>query len=122
MYRKFAAKALALAAIACVPPSPVEGGHRYGMSAFQQRGYAFAVQRCSGCHAVTANRTSPNPEAPSFEDIANRSEVTAASLREFLRDSHNYPEAMDFRVDEAQLNDLSDFIAAQREPDYRPVM
>lgn len=30
----------------------------------ETRGYTFARGNCSGCHAITANAASPNPEAP----------------------------------------------------------
>lgn len=87
-----------------------------------QRGLAFAEQRCAACHAVRANSTSANPESPSFEDIANRPGVTRVTLRQFLRDSHNYPDAMNFRVDAARIRDLADYIMTLRKPGYRPVM
>jgi mono/diheme cytochrome c family protein len=87
-----------------------------------RRGLLFAEQHCAGCHAVAANRASPNPESPSFEDIANRPGVSRASLQQFLRDSHNYPEAMNFRVGAAQVSDLADYIGTLRKRGYRPVM
>lgn len=86
------------------------------------RGLAFAGQHCAACHAVAENHTSPNPEAPSFEDIANRPGVTSTTLQQFLRDSHNYPEAMNFHVDQTQIADLADYIATLRKAGYRPVM
>lgn len=86
------------------------------------RGLAFAEQRCSACHAVAENRTSPNPEAPAFEDIANRPGVTPDTLELFLRDSHNYPEAMNFRVESAQIRDLAEYIATLKKAGYHPVM
>jgi len=92
------------------------------ISVSAKRGLAFAEQRCAGCHAVAANGTSPNPESPSFEDIANRPGVTAQSLHQFLRSSHNYPAAMNFRVDAARVRDLANYIATLRKPNYRPVM
>lgn len=71
---------------------------------------------------MAENHTSPNPEAPSFEDIANRPGVTSTTLQQFLRDSHNYPEAMNFHVDQTQIADLADYIATLRKAGYRPVM
>lgn len=87
-----------------------------------KRGLAFAEQRCSGCHGVTANHTSPNPESPPFEDIANRPGVTSATLQQFLRDSHNYPAVMNFRVEAGRIRDLADYIGTMKKPGYRPVM
>lgn len=85
-----------------------------------RRGLAFAQTRCSGCHAVTANETSPNPESPPFEAIANMRELTAATLRQFLSDSHNYPAAMNFTVARARIRDLSDYVLTLRRADYKP--
>ena len=85
-----------------------------------RRGLAFAQTRCSGCHAVTANETSPNPESPPFEAIANMRELTAATLRQFLSDSHNYPAAMNFTVARTRIRDLSDYVLTLRRADYKP--
>lgn len=131
MSRTLAIAALALAAGAtATQPSASEAPHATQhrtaegpvLSAGARRGLAFAQQRCSACHAVTENRISPNPEPPSFEDIANRPGVTTATLRQFLRDSHNYPEAMNFRVEPARIRDLADYIVTMKKAGYRPVM
>lgn len=90
------------------------------LSASARRGLAFAEQRCAACHAIGANRSSPNPESPSFEAIANMPGLTDATLREFLRDSHNYPAAMNFTVERARVRDLSAYILTLRRPGYRP--
>ena len=49
-----------------------------------ERGRGLAEARCAACHAVNANGTSPNPESPAFEDIANRQGLTSATLRQYL--------------------------------------
>ena len=87
-----------------------------------QRGLVFAEQRCAACHALRANGSSPNPEAPPWEDIANRAGTTRATMRTFLRDSHNYPAAMNFRVDARRIRDLADYIVTLQRPGYKPVM
>jgi mono/diheme cytochrome c family protein len=92
------------------------------LSAPARRGLAFAQQRCSGCHGVVENSSSPNPESPPFEDIANRPNVTQATLRQFLRDSHNYPAAMSFEVDPARISDLAAYIVTLKKPGYRPLV
>ena len=121
MIRKIALGTLLLAAaaagsvLALTPP-------RSAPSDAARRGQAFAEQRCAACHGVKANSPSPNPESPSFEDIANRPGVTAQTLHAFLRDSHNYPAAMNFTVEDAQLGDLAVYIETLRKPGYRPVM
>lgn len=92
------------------------------LSAAAQRGLAFAQLRCSACHGVTENRGSPNPESPPFEDIANRPGVTRSTLREFLRDSHNYPAAMNFAVEANHIRDLADYIVTMKKPGYKPAI
>ena len=71
---------------------------------------------------MTSNSTSPNPESPPFEEIANRPGLTSLTLRQFLRDSHNYPEAMDFAVERERIRDLADYIVTLKRPGYKPVM
>lgn len=89
-------------------------------SAAARRGLAFAEQRCAACHAVQANGTSANPEAPPWEDIANRPGTTAATLRQFLRDSHNFPAAMRFTVDRARIRDLAAWMMTLQHKGYHP--
>lgn len=88
----------------------------------QARGLTFAKARCSSCHGVVANGMSPNPEAPSFEDIANRAGITRSTLHQFLSNSHNYPAAMGFEVGVGQSTDLSDYVVTLKRPGYRPIM
>ncbi|WP_140420565.1 c-type cytochrome [Novosphingobium sp. B 225] len=85
-----------------------------------RKGLSFAKERCAACHGVTRNSSSPNPESPTFEDIANRPGLTAQTLREFLRDSHNFPESMQFRVERERIRDLADYIVTLRHPRYKP--
>lgn len=91
-----------------------------GRATSVQRGLALAQQHCAGCHAVAANAASPNPEAPSFEGIANAPGVTAQTLRRFLRDSHNYPAAMNFTIKPAHIRDLANYTLTLRRPGYKP--
>lgn len=116
MSRKLFSAALVLAVCAIVA-EPLAAA-----SASARRGLAFAERRCAACHAVRANGSSANPESPSFEDIANRRGVTQATLRTYLRDSHNFPEAMNFRVDARRIRDLAAYMVTLRKPDYRPIM
>ncbi len=109
-----AAIALTVCAIAAQPLAAASSSAR--------RGLAFSEQRCAACHAVRANGSSANPESPSFEDIANRHGVTQTTLRTFLRDSHNYPAVMNFRVNAGRIRDLAAYIVTLRKPDYRPIM
>ena len=86
----------------------------------QARGYAFAKTNCTGCHAITPAGTSANPEAPHFQTIANMPGLTRETLRNFLRDSHNYPAAMNFTMQRGQIRDLTAHILTLRHKDYRP--
>jgi mono/diheme cytochrome c family protein len=92
------------------------------ISGREARGLALAKSRCSGCHSVVSNGTSPNPEAPSFEDVANRAGVTRGTMRRFLSDSHNYPAAMGFKLKAPQVAELSDYMLTLQRPEYRPIM
>jgi mono/diheme cytochrome c family protein len=85
-----------------------------------QRGLAFAQANCAVCHGVSTGAVSLHPEAPTFADIANRPGVTAQTLRQFLGDSHNFPQAMNFEVDPASLDDLAAHFVTLRQDSYRP--
>jgi hypothetical protein len=41
-------------------------------------------------------------------------------LRAFLRDSHNYPAAMNFTIDRQAIGDLAAYMLTLQSPDYRP--
>lgn len=133
--RTFAGLLLTVAALAITVPGEASTRHHHGrghhahkavaqpaasLSVAEARGLAFATQRCSACHAVGVNGTSPNPESPPFQDIANRPGVTTASLRQFLSDSHNYPDAMNFRVEDSDIMDLAEYILTMKKAGYRP--
>ena len=80
----------------------------------------FVQAVCGDCHAVEAPFLSPDPQAPTFADIANQQGLTAQSLSAWLRDAHNYPEAMEFYLDEARADELAAYIVTLRNPDYEP--
>ena len=85
-----------------------------------ERGHAFAEARCSACHAITPQGISPNPESPPFDAVVNKPGITRDTLRQFLRDSHNFPGAMNFRVEPEQIDDLADYMLTLQTPGYRP--
>jgi mono/diheme cytochrome c family protein len=91
-------------------------------SASAKRGLAFATARCAGCHAVAPGQGSSNPEAPPFEAVANQRGLTGSTLRQFLRDSHSYPAAMEFEIDRAAINDLANYIITLKSENYRPAI
>ncbi len=75
---------------------------------------AFAQASCGGCHAVEDPGISPNPASPTFAEIAQRHGTTRQTLSAFLRDAHNYPEAMDFDLTPQQANALASYMMTLR--------
>ncbi|MBW8785035.1 MAG: cytochrome c [Novosphingobium sp.] len=114
----FAAVALALGASA----SAAAHRHKPVLAAPVRRGFAFAQVHCAGCHGVTAGALSPNPASPPFEAVVNTPGLTRATLRRFLRNSHNFPDAMNFTVDRAEIDDLARYMLTLRRPGYRPAI
>ena len=55
-----------------------------------------------------------------FEAVANQHGLTRATLRTFLRDSHNFPEAMQFKVERRHIDDLAAYMITLRKPGYKP--
>ena len=117
-----AAVALSAALLLAMPANVAASRSNRALPPSPQRGIAFVQQHCASCHGVTANSRSPNPESPPFEDVANKPGLTVVTLRQFLSDSHNYPEAMNFRVDARRIRDLAAYIVTLRKSDYRPIM
>lgn len=114
-------KAIVLVLIAAASAATGLSAREPGLSRSAQRGLVFAHQRCAACHGVTPNTTSPNPESPPFEDVANMPGLTQATLRRFLSDSHNFPGAMNFTVTRTQIRDLSAYIVTMKKTGYRPL-
>ena len=81
---------------------------------------AFVEAACGGCHAVAPPFLSPNPQAPGFEAIANRTGITDETLGEWLADAHNYPEVMDFDLDADQVDQIAVYMLTLRRADYQP--
>ena len=69
-------------------------------------GLLIARDKCSGCHQVGGPGDSPNPNAPPFGEIVNRPGVTPERLATWLRDGHNYPVEMGFRLEPHQVDSL----------------
>jgi mono/diheme cytochrome c family protein len=122
MPRSHAVAVLALAAaiLVALPETSGASGAGRHVPARAQRGLIFVQQHCAACHAVGANAVSPNPESPPFEDVANKPGLTLTTLRQFLSDSHNYPQAMNFTVERARIRDIAAYMLTLRKPGYRP--
>ncbi|MXP13766.1 hypothetical protein GRI44_03235 [Altererythrobacter confluentis] len=129
MTRSFAACIVALGLSACqgavsqqqpveVQPSPSQAVT--ALSGPAQAGYNLSEALCSGCHAISAGGISPNPQSPTFAMVANMPGLTEVTLRDFLRDSHNFPETMNFEVVEEDVDVLAAYIITLRQDDFRP--
>lgn len=92
---------------------------RPSSSSAQMRGSAFARTHCSQCHSIEGG-FSPRPEAPSFAAITNTPGLTDQTLEFWLRNSHNFPEIMDFAIAPEQVNDLAQYMLTLQDEDYRP--
>lgn len=82
--------------------------------------HGFVEAACGGCHSVEAYGVSPNPNSPTFADIANREGLTQETLTAWLRDAHNYPEVMDFDLEKPQVEEIAAYILSLRSKDYHP--
>lgn len=101
---------------------PPKSGDSFGAvrEPAETRGLAFGRQHCSGCHAVSAGQSSPNVEAPTFEAVVNTPGLTAATIKPWLRDSHNFPAMMNFTIDPDQIDDLAAYMMTLQRGDYVP--
>ncbi len=115
---------LAACLSACAPAQPASGSAGPVPEARPlgdaRHGQAFAAAHCAQCHATKRNTVSANPQAPPFEDIASRPGVTGDTLHQFLKDAHNFPEAMQFRLSPQDTSDLSAHFMTLRSDSRRP--
>ena len=117
---KIATPALLLASLSACQSMP--GGKTAANRDETHPALAFAQGACSGCHGVERFDLSPNQDAPPFTAIANRDGVSAASLRAWLRNAHNYPQEMDFDLDSPQVDALVEYILTLKDPAYKPTV
>lgn len=78
-------------------------------------GLRLAEARCSGCHAVTPGQVSPNSDAPPFASIVQRPGLTHSTATSWLRESHDFPEQMNFYLDHDQAEQLAAYLLTLRE-------
>ena len=89
----------------CVMASPVVAQDRES----RERGYALALQLCSGCHVVAPGQRPPTGvAAPTFRDIANRPGMNEVTLHNFLRTPHPIMPMLILSAEE--MRDVSSFI------------
>jgi len=74
-----------------------------------EKGMQYATQVCSVCHAVRDGQSkSPISKAPSFEDIANTSGMTAIALTVWFRSSH--PSMPNIRMTDEEMRNVIQYI------------
>jgi len=110
--------ALSLSALAACQPS--EGQAVSSASSMQMEGHTLAQAACSGCHSIEPFGLSPNSAAPEFPMIANRDGLTTDTLTYWLRNAHNYPEEMDFYLEDDEVGQLVDYILTLQDESYAP--
>ena len=86
----------------------------------QYRGLKFARGRCADCHSVETADASPRPSAPSFVDVANERGGDRAALEAWLRQPHDFPDAMYFEIPAENITDLAAYMAALQSEDDAP--
>ena len=87
-----------------------------------ERGLAFAQAACGGCHAVERYGALPNPDSPPFAAVVNQPGLTRETLGSWLRAAHNYPEEMEFSLEDAEVDSLVDYMLTLTDPNYRPAL
>lgn len=86
-------------------------------------GRTFALEACTGCHVVAADqRYMPvykgTPRPPDFKDIANKPNVTAAWVRDFLASLPAIPkkgQMANADLSEEQMRNVAAFIMTLRD-------
>jgi mono/diheme cytochrome c family protein len=79
-----------------------------GSAADLAAGESLADKWCAQCHAVRGNRSSSNPAAPTFSELAVEPSITEYSLRALLRSSHETMPQITFTPD--QMDDIVGYI------------
>jgi mono/diheme cytochrome c family protein len=81
-----------------------------------ERGLRLAREACAECHLVVKEAgRSTNPDAPTFEAIANTRGLTSAALTAVLRSSHSTMPNIVIKGDE--INDIVAYILSLKERD-----
>ena len=79
------------------------------------KGFTYAREVCAECHAIgRGEKSSPDPKAPSFEDIANSSGVTGISLAAMLHAVHENMPGFAMALDERD-NIIAYILSLKRE-------
>ncbi|MDX2275056.1 MAG: cytochrome c [Hyphomonadaceae bacterium] len=101
--------ALALAACTSAPPAPRARQSATTEVGNPALGLSYAQANCAVCHAVIAGLSeSPNPMAPTFEEIARTPGMTRIALTVWLQTPH--PNMPNLIVDPNHVDDLSAYL------------
>jgi mono/diheme cytochrome c family protein len=93
------------------------GAQQPGDRTGAQEGRNLALSKCDVCHIVASNqryRPLIPGYAPSFYDVASRSNTTAASLEAFLAHPHTYENMPSPDLTPAQVRELTAYILSLR--------
>jgi len=78
-----------------------------------EEGFVYAKEVCANCHAIVSNETSPVTEAPTFDEIAKRSEMSRETLVERIKAIH--PTMPNIPMEQDELNDLAAYILSSND-------
>lgn len=80
-----------------------------------QVGHEYAAQVCAECHNVEAGGSfSPNPDAPSFQQVADTPGMSPRALTVWLRTSH--PTMPNFILSTDEIDNVVAYITSLRTP------
>jgi mono/diheme cytochrome c family protein len=76
-----------------------------------QAGFVYAKEVCTNCHAIVSNETSPVPEAPAFDEIANR--MSARAILVWMQSRH--PAMPNITLGREDLMDVIAYIVSHKD-------
>lgn len=77
-------------------------------------GRELAVKECSECHSISVEQRAMRlDQAPGFDEIADKTQTTAISLRAFLQSSH--PTMPNFVLNESERDNVIAYILSLRQ-------
>ena len=103
----------------CLALTPAQAQQASGISDDVQKGHYLAVLMCSNCHVISRDQSIEpilQPQAPSFDSIAQRSSTSSEALGTFLTTTHRdmgnsagmpNPELLDFQMRQVEAYVLS---------------
>jgi mono/diheme cytochrome c family protein len=88
-------------------------GHAVAQTSPATEGQKIAQRRCAECHVIVAHGPGSWTDAPSFESIANRPDITRNWLITFIPKPHVHMEMEKYT--HAQVESLADYILSLRQ-------